>query len=313
MRKVVIVGAGHVGSHCASALMLQGICQEIVMVDIDGKKAESQAMDLADAVSYLPRPARVWAGGLDACGDADIVVVAAGPLPRPDQTRLDTLADTIGILKDILPPIVASGFAGIFIIISNPADVVADYVQRHTGFSPNRVFSTGTALDSSRLKRILAQKLGVEQRSMVAYTMGEHGDSQMVPWSAVSVGGKPLLEWRAEGIAPYTALDFEAVLEATRRGGFEVLKGKGSTEFGIGAALAEIVKAIFGDAREILPLSVRLDGEFGQTDVYASVPAVLGAEGIISLVPLTLTAEEQAAFAASCDVLRRYIALAVAM
>ena len=154
-RKVVIIGTGHVGSHCAFSLATQGVCDEIIMVDIDEAKANAHAIDLSDAVAYLPHRVEARKGNLKECKDADIIVLSAGPLPSNNQTRLDTLGDTIKIVDTIIDPIVKSGFDGIFIVISNPVDVIAHYIWEKSGFPKNRVFGTGTTLDSARLRRIL--------------------------------------------------------------------------------------------------------------------------------------------------------------
>lgn len=306
-RKVVIVGAGHVGSHCAFALASHGACDEIVLVDIDQEKAHSQAVDVTDAVVYLPHHVSARAGELADCRDADIVVIAAGPLPMPNQTRLDTLDATLAVMNQIIEPLVQSGFNGIILSISNPCDVIAHYLHKKTGFPSHRVIGTGTALDSARLRRILAGELHLDQKSIQAYSMGEHGDSQMVPWSHVSIGGKPLLKWMTEKPQTYGKLDLPDLVKRTAYAGWVVLNGKGSTEFGIGTALTELVKTIFHDERKILPCSVLLQGQYGQQDVYASVPALIGKDGVADILEIDLTAAEQAAFDHTCAILKDYI------
>ncbi|MGM9933767.1 MAG: L-lactate dehydrogenase, partial [Clostridium sp.] len=182
-RKVVIIGSGNVGSHCAFSLALQGICDEIVMIDKIEKKANAEAVDLSDTVSYLPHCVKIRKGTFEDCSDADIIVVSLGVPPEKDKSRLDFLEGTIKEVDTIIDPIMKSGFDGIIIVISNPVDVVANYILEKTGMNKNRIFGTGTALDSSRLRRILSQKIGIDAKSVQGYTMGEHGDSQMVPWS----------------------------------------------------------------------------------------------------------------------------------
>ncbi len=306
-RKIVIVGAGHVGSHCAFALAMQGVCDEIIMVDIDEAKANSQAVDITDAVAYLPHHVEARQGTLEDAKDADIVVISAGPLPSSNQTRLDTLEDTIKIVNSIIEPIVQSGFEGIIVSISNPCDVIANYIWKKTGFPKNRVVGTGTALDSSRLRRILASEIGIDQKSIQGYSMGEHGDSQMVPWSHVYVGGKPLLDLMKEKPESYGKLDLADLVKRTAYAGWVVLNGKGSTEFGIGTALTEVVKAIFHDEKKILPCSVLLEGEYGQKDMFASVPAILGKTGVEGIVEINLTEDEQNKFNHTCEILKEYI------
>jgi len=305
-RKIVIIGAGHVGSHAGYAIASQSLAEEIIYIDVDRKKAEAQALDLFDATVYLPRRTLIRAGGYGDAADADLLIVAAGPLPdmSKGQTRMDTLRQTVEILKEVVGKIRDSGFHGIILSISNPADVIAHYVQHQLNYPPQKVLSTSTTLDSARLRRALAEALGVDQKSIYAYALGEHGESQMVPWSAVTVAGKPIRELIEQQPDRYGKLDLEAVAAEGKAGGWHILGGKGSTEFGIGAAIAEVVRAVFGDEKRILPVSVLLDGQYGQSDVYASVPAVLGSGGVEQILELRLTEKEQRQFDASCRVMK---------
>ena len=208
-RKVVIIGAGHVGSHAGFTLIAQGLVDEIVYIDVDEKKALAQALDLADSTAYLPSRAKVRVGTYADAADAPLMIVAAGPLPdlATGQTRMDTLRQTIAVMKAVTENIQSSGFSGIIVNISNPADVVTHYIQTKLNWPSGRIFSTSTTLDSARLRRALSQATGVDQKSIVAYALGEHGESQMVPWSAVTIGGKPLAQLRQERPDTYGALD----------------------------------------------------------------------------------------------------------
>lgn len=308
-RKIGILGAGNVGSHCGFSLATQGEVDEIVFVDTKKEKAHGEALDLQDAISYLPHNLKIFAGQVEDFRDCDIVIISAGPLPRPDQTRLDSLEDTITSIKNTIPEIVESGFDGIFICISNPADVIADYVRRKSGFPKEKVFSTGTSLDSARLKRALARETGIAPKSIQAFSLGEHGGSQIVPWSNVTIGGKPIIQLKEDG-GKYKDIDFEGIQHETRFSGYDVLTGKGSTEFGIASAVTDIVKAIFHDEKRVLPLSVLLEGEYGQTNVHASVPVVVGKNGIQEIIEIELADNEKEGFQKSCDTIREYINLA---
>lgn len=301
-RKIAIIGAGHVGSHAGYSLISQGLAEEIVYIDIDQKKAIAQALDLSDATKYLPSKTNVYAGDYSDTADAQLLIVAAGPLPdiSKGQTRMDTLRQTITIMKEVTESIRMSGFAGIILNISNPADVITHYIQHQLNWPAKRILSTSTTLDSARLCRALAEATGVDQKSICAYALGEHGESQMVAWSAVTLGGKPLTQLQKERPGTYGKLDLDAIANEGRAGGWKILGGKGSTEFGIAASIAEVVRAIFHDENRILPVSVLLDGEYGQHDVYASVPAVLNKDGIADIIELDLTSEEQEKFDASC-------------
>ncbi len=314
-RKVVIIGAGHVGSHAGYALLSQGLAEEIVYIDIDEKKAAAQALDLFDASVYLPKRARVRAGNYGDAADAQLLIVAAGPLPDmgKGETRMDTLAKTIAIIKDVTQNIRMSGFAGIILNISNPADVVTHYIQSRLHWPPHKIFSTSTTLDSARLRRALAQATGIDQKSICAYTLGEHGESQMVAWSAVTIAGKPLDQLQTEQPDTYGRLDLSAIAAEGKAGGWHILGGKGSTEFGIGAAIAEVVRAVFGDENRVLPVSVLLEGQYGQQDVYASVPAVLNRHGVAQIIELRLTEEEKRQFDASCQTMDENYKLALTL
>ncbi|MBC2456859.1 L-lactate dehydrogenase [Clostridium beijerinckii] len=306
-RKIVIVGSGNVGSHCAFSLAIQGICDEIVMIDKIENKANAEAVDLSDTISYLPHYVKSKKGTFKDCEDADIVVVSLGVPPEDNKSRLDYLEDTINEVNTIIDPILESGFNGIFIVISNPVDVIAHYIWKKTGFPKNKVFGTGTTLDSSRLRRILSDEAGIDQKSIQAYCMGEHGDSQMVPWSHVYFGGKPLFDLMKERPETYGNLNLDELASRTANAAYEIIAGKGCTEFGIGVGLSEIVKAILHDEKRILPASTLLEGQYGEENVFASVPVILGKNGVEEIVEINLTEKEKSQFNHTCGILREYI------
>ena len=302
-RKIGIIGAGHVGSHGGYSLISQGLVEELVYIDVDKEKAVAQALDLQDSSTYLGRRVKVYAGNYSDIKDADILIVAAGPLPdmAAGQTdRQQTLGATVAILKDIIPQIKASGFNGIIVNISNPADVVTHYLQEKLNWNPKRILSTSTTLDSSRVRRAIAEETGYDQHSIYAYALGEHGESQFVPWSNVTVGGKPILELIKEQPERFGKLNLDEIASRAKKAGWIILGGKGSTEFGIGASIANVVQAIFGGEDRILPVSTLLQGQYGQSGVYASVPCRVNNAGLAEVIELQLTAEEHAKFAQSC-------------
>ena len=314
-RKIVIVGAGHVSSHAGYALISQGLCEEIVYIDIDRKKAAAQAMDLFDATVYLPKRCLVRAGDYTEAKDADLLIVAAGPLPdmSKGQTRMDTLRETVAIIKDVVENIRTSGFEGIILNISNPADVVTHYIQHALDYPVQKILSTSTTLDSARLRRAISEAIGVDQKSVLAYALGEHGESQMAAWSAVTIGGKPLSQLQKEKPETYGVLDLKAIAAEGKAGGWHILAGKGSTEFGIGAAIAEVVRAVFGDENRILPVSTLLTGQYGENGVYASVPSVLNRHGVAEVIELDLTKEELEEFHKSCQTMKENFELALTL
>jgi L-lactate dehydrogenase len=314
-RKIIIVGAGHVGSHAGYSLISQGLCEEIVYIDIDEKKARAQAMDLFDATVYLPKRCLVRAGNYEDAKDGDLLIVAAGPLPdmSKGQTRMDTLRETITIIKEVTEGIRTSGFQGIILNISNPADVVTHYIQHALSYPVEKILSTSTTLDSARLRRAISEAVGVDQKSILAYALGEHGESQMAAWSAVTIGGKPLSQLIKDQPDTYGALDLKAIAAEGKAGGWHILAGKGSTEFGIGASIAEVVRAIFGDENRILPVSTLLTGQYGETGVYASVPTLLNRHGVVGVIELNLTKEELEEFHKSCQTMKDNFDLALTL
>lgn len=312
-RKIAIIGAGHVGSHAGYSLASQGLVENIVYIDIDKKKAFSQALDIFDSIVYLPHRIIVKDGDYSDIDDADIMVICAGPLPNMSQTRMDTLGDTVAVMKDIISNIKKTKFAGIIINISNPADVITHYIQNQLNYDYEKIISTSTTLDSARLRRAISEEINIDQKSIYAYSLGEHGESQMVAWSTVTIAGKPLFELIKEKPEKYGKLDLNKIAEKGKKGGWEVLGGKGSTEFGIGASLSEVVKAIICNEHRVLPVSVYLNGEYGQKDVYASVPAVLGKDGVEEIIEFNMTEEEKKLFDNSCKIMSENYKLALSM
>ena len=296
--KVAVAGCGLVGSSIAFSLLVQGLCDELLLLDSNREKALGEAMDLKDCIGYLGRNTRVRVGNYEDCGDADVVLIAAGPPPRPGQTRLDTLDASVAVARAIVEPIRKSGFDGIFLIVSNPVDVISHYVLRLSGFPKTRVIGSGTALDSSRLQNLLGGILRVDPRSVHALAMGEHGDSQMIPWSCVTVSGKPIAGLLAGGG------ELQGLAEKTARSGFEILNRKGATCYGIAAAATGILKAVLQDENRILPVSTLLEGEYGENNVFCGVPAILNRTGVADVLELGLTAEELSLFRASAAVIR---------
>lgn len=308
LRKIAIIGTGHVGSHVAFALATQGEVDELYMVDKDKKKALAQAMDVNDAVSYLPHHVKAMDCEISDCGDCDVMVISCGPLPDPDQDRLETLGSTVEVLKEIIPEIKASGFHGLILSISNPADVVAAYIQKALNYPTEKIISSGTALDSSRLQRLLSETFNVSRRSLTAYSMGEHGSSAMVPWSRIAIAGKALDKLQKEMPDRFPQFDRPKMVEDMKVGGYTVLIGKGSTEFGIATSAVELIRCMLHDEKKVMPMSVYLNGQYGQKGVFASTPAILGKDGVEQVIEVELTAEEKALFDKSCDTIREHIA-----
>jgi L-lactate dehydrogenase len=305
--KIAIIGTGLVGSSTAFSLMTQGVCDEILMIDINEEKALGEVMDLNHCIEYLNRNIKVVRGNYAQCGDVDIVVITAGAPPKPGQTRLDTLELSAKIVESIVNPIMNSGFKGHFIVISNPVDMMAYHVYKISGLPKSHIIGTGTSVDSARLKNFIGDLLKVDPRSVQGYSMGEHGDSQMVPWSHVTVGGKSFYEILRDNKERVGEVDLDKLVLETARAGWEIYNRKGTTYYGIATAAVGIIKAIINDENRIMPVSTLLEGEYGESDVFCGVPAVLNADGVKEVVEIHMTEEELDKFKKSLELIREYI------
>lgn len=300
--KIVILGAGHVGSHVARALAAGGTGREIVLVDIVPGKAEAQAMDVADALTFPAVPVTVRAGNHADCADADVTVVAVGKAREPGQTRLDLLGDSVKMVHDLCRTLRKTGVGGLVISITNPCDIIADQVRRELGLDRSRVFGTGTLLDTARLIRTLSEQTGVPRDQITACVLGEHGDSSMIPFSAVRIG-----ERLPETVPGF---DAETALRRTHEIGMDIINGKGSTEFGIGQAAAFLIRGILEGEERVLPLSALVNGEYGLSGLHLGVPCAVGKNGVERVIELPLTEGERQALARSADIIRAHIRLA---
>lgn len=307
-RKVVIIGAGHVGSHVALSLMYSGEADEIVLIDILKEKAKAQALDLNDAVSGIKHDVKVHAGNYKELKDADIMVMAFGRSRKPGETRLDMFDDSIRMAKEILPHIKTSGFKGIMLSISNPADIICEYLRRNLKLPRNRAICTGTSLETFRLQRVISRLTGYSRKSIQGFCMGEHGNSNVTIFSLVSVNGKPFLDLRKENPKSLMAkTSLEEIEKEIKAAGNIEIDGKGCTEFGIGLVANMLITAIFHDQKILWPVSVALEGEYGQKKVAAGVPCIIGKDGMEKVIEVKLTAKEKKRFNASCDIIRGFL------
>lgn len=306
-RKAVIIGAGRVGSHSALCLMFQHLVNEIVFLDVNEEAARAQVYDLEDLASGLGDNFVIRVGTYEDCADAHFVVLTAGRSRRPGETRLEMLDGTIKVLNGIVEPLKTSGFHGILISVSNPCDVVAEYLYRSMGLPRNQVFGTGTLLDSARLRRALSEEVGVNSKQIQAFCMGEHGDSTFIPTSHITVQGIGLREYLSVRHGQVKDIDFDALMKRVRESGGAIVSGKGCTEFGIASVVTSIVAAVLHNDRLVLPLSVHLEGEYGESGISAGVPCVLGSEGIEAVLEIDLSYDERRAMQNSCSIIRDYV------
>ncbi len=300
-RKVVLVGTGFVGMSMAYALLNQGGVNELVLIDVAKEKAVGEAMDLSDGVPCASARMVIRAGDYDECKDANIVVITAGVAQKPGETRLDLAKTNAKIIKEVTENVVKSGFKGIFLIASNPVDVMTYVVGKVSGFPTNKVIGSGTVLDTARLRFLVAEHLNVSSKNVHAYIMGEHGDSSFVPWSKSYIGCKPLKDIIEERKEPEDVL--ENIYKQVQQEAYEIINKKKATYYGIGMGLTKIIKAILNDEHEILTVSTYLNGEYGQNDIFIGVPAIVNASGIQEILNLKLSEEEKEKFNYSCSVL----------
>ncbi len=304
-RKIVLVGAGFVGMSFAYSLLNQGGINELVLIDEQKDKAEGEAMDLSHGISCAPSRINIKSGDYQECKDASIVVITAGLAQKPGQTRIDLAKTNAEIMKEITKKVVSAGFKGIFIIATNPVDIMTYVVAKVSGFPKNKIIGSGTVLDTARLRYILGEYLSVNSKNVHAYIMGEHGDSSFVPWTHCYIGCKKIVEVLEDRHQDLTVLD--DIYRDVQQSAYEIINKKKATYYGIGLALTNIVKAIIGDENQILPVSTQLDGEYNHKGLYIGVPAVINSNGVREILKLRLTQKEQEQFDFSWNTLDNVI------
>lgn len=304
--KVVVVGTGAVGAAVAFDMVMNHVCDDLVLIDINKEKAWAEATDLQHSLGYSGNKMKVKAGEYSDCTDADIVVIAAALPYITGQTRLDMIEKAAGIMKSIVPAIMESGFSGIFVVITNPVDVMSYYVQKLSGLPASKVIGTGTALDSARLKYHLADIMNVDPQSVHALCMGEHGDSQIIPWSQITVGGKKFIDIIKDNKSRLQSFDINSVSEDIKMIAYRIVNAKGATTFGIAATTVQIIKAVLRDENKVIPVSAMLNGEYGEDGIYIGVPAVLNSQGVKELVEYHLADDEMEELKKSIEIIKVY-------
>lgn len=301
-RKIVLIGTGMVGMSYAYALLNQNLCDELVLIDINKKRAEGEAMDLNHGVAFSGGNMEIYAGEYTDCCNADLVVLTAGLPQKEGQNRLDLLKENRKIFERILQSVLENGFHGIFLVATNPVDIMTRIVYEISDFPPEKVIGTGTALDTARLRYLLGEKFMIDPRNMHAYVMGEHGDSEFVPWSQAMMTTKPIFDLcgETEGCHFQELLELE---EEVRMAAYKIIETKKATYYGIGMAMARITKAIFGNEYSVLTVSAHLQGEYGENGIYIGIPCVVNRMGIQRIVELPLGSEEKQRLHSSCETL----------
>lgn len=301
-QKIILVGDGAVGASYAFALVTQNIGRELGIIDINVDKAQGDAIDLSHALAYQT-PKKIYAATYADCKDADLVVLTAGAPQKPGETRLDLVHKNLAIYQSIISEIMASGFDGMFLVAANPVDILTYATWKFSGLPSHRVIGSGTSLDSARFRQAIAELTQVDARNVHAYILGEHGDTEFPVWSHANIGGLQIYEW----VKSHPNIDEAALTEIfykTRDAAYEIIAKKGATYYGIGVALARITRAILNDENAILPLSVLLEGQYGQSDVYIGAPAVIGRNGIRSIIEIPLNDAELQKMTHSAETLR---------
>lgn len=305
IHKIILVGDGAVGSTYAFSLVQQGIAQELGIVDIVKERTQGDAIDLADATPWIA-PKTIYSAEYSDAKDADLVVISAGAPQKPGETRLDLVEKNLRINKEVVTQIVDSGFNGIFLVAANPVDILTYSTWKFSGFPKERVIGSGTSLDSARFRQALAEKIGIDARSVHAYIMGEHGDSEFAVWSHANVAGVKLEQWLQDN----RDIDEQGLVDlfvSVRDAAYSIIEKKGATFYGIAVALARITKAILDDENAVLPLSTYQAGQYGIDDVFIGQPAIVGAHGIVRPVNIPLNDRELQQMQASAKQLKSII------
>jgi L-lactate dehydrogenase len=303
--KVAIVGAGAVGATMAYAALMRGAARTVALYDINAAKVEAEVLDLGHSIQFLPMADVIGSDDVAVCADADVVMVTAGAKQKPGQTRIDLAENTISLVRSMLPSLVEVAPNATFVMVTNPVDIVTYAALKISGLPPARLFGSGTVLDSSRLRYLIANHTGVAVQNVHAYIAGEHGDTEFPLWSSASIGGVPLLEWRGSRSAgPLTPEVRETMTREVIESAYRIIAGKGATNYAIALAGSRIIEAVLRDERRVLPVSTLLDGYYGISDICLSVPTVVGRGGAERQLEIPMSDDEKANLRRSAEALR---------
>ena len=306
-RKLAVVGCGFVGSSSAFALMQSGLFSEMVLIDVDKNRAEGEALDIAHGVAFAPSPMKIYAGDYSDVSDAAMIVVTAGAAQKPGETRLDLVNKNVAIFKSIIPEIRKSGFSGILLIVSNPVDVLTYAAIKMSGLPEGHVIGSGCVLDTARLKYMLGGHVDVDPRDVHAYVMGEHGDSEFVAWSSAMVAGVPLSTFcELHGHLEHKAAEAR-IQDDVKNSAYTIIEKKHATYYGVAMSVKRICTAVMRDEECVLPVSTLMVGEYGLNDVCISLPTIIGRDGVVCRVPVSLNGDEMGELQKSAKALREVI------
>ena len=292
-----------VGMSFAYSALNQNVCDELVLIDIDKKRAAGEAMDLNHGLAFSHSSMKIYAGGYADCKDASIAVICAGVNQKPGESRLELLKRNFEVFRSVVTSVTESGFGGIFLVATNPVDIMTRITYELSGFNPSRVIGSGTTLDTARLRYLLGDYFSVDPRNIHAYIIGEHGDSEFVPWSQAFISTKPVKKIIEDNPHKFN-LDAMKKIEAEVRGAAQkIIEAKKATYYGIGIAITRIVRAILNDEQTVLTISTRLKGEYGQRGVFVGTPCIVGKSGADRLIELDLSDDELNSLRESCEIL----------
>jgi L-lactate dehydrogenase len=302
--KLAIIGAGAVGTSLAYAALIRESAREVALYDIQTAKVDAEVLDLAHGTQFTGSSRITGGDDLTVVSDANVVIITAGAKQHPGQSRLDLAGVNVNILRDLMPKLIERAPDAIYVLVTNPCDVLAVAAREFSGLPSERVFASGTVLDTSRLRVLLADRAGVSTSSVHAMIVGEHGDSEFALWSQARIGPVPILEWQMPDRAPISANELAAMAEDVKTAAYRVIAGKGATNYAIGLSGARIAEAILNDEGAIIPVSSVLDGYRGVSGVALSVPSVVGAGGVSDLIDVPFSPAEQSQLHDSAETMR---------
>ena len=305
--KIGIIGAGAVGATIAYAAMIRGVARQISLFDIAQPKVNAEVLDLNHGMLFVPPGTVEGSDDIEVLRGSDVIVMTAGAKQNPGQTRMDLAAANTAICAKLLPRVVQVAPDALFLLVTNPVDVITQVAIKMTGLPWERVFGSGTVLDSSRFRYLVAKHCRVAVQNVHAYIAGEHGDSEIPLWSSATIGSIPLSQWAVHGHGRLTAADKEEIVHNVKDAADKVIQGKGATNYAIGLAVTNILEALLHDEQRVLPLSGLLHGFRGLDDVCLSLPRIVGRKGIEAPLPIPMTVDEEAGLNDSADRIRAVV------
>lgn len=304
-KKISIVGAGNVGASIAYTLTIDGMASEIVLIDINKGKAEGEAMDILQGTALCP-PVNIYAGDFEDAKESDIVVITSGIPRKPGQSRLDLAQNNVNLMKEIAPKLVSAAPDAVYVIVSNPVDIMTYTFLQVTGLPDHQVIGSGTMLDSARLRSIIAENANINPKNVHGYVLGEHGDSSVVPWSLITISGMEMNTY-CDTLGIKMQMNLDEIANEMRTSGSKVIGLKGATYYAIALSVCRICDCIMRDTNSVLAVSTMIHNHYGINDVCLSLPAIIGKNGIVDVINPPLLPEEEVSLQASADTLKELI------